>query len=186
MLVKEDLPITLAAIGVYLVLKGQRRLGLWVFGLSLAAFVLTITVVIPSMNPVGEYAFTGDIGPNRTVWETVSTLFTPSQKVLLLAALLAPTAFLALFSPITALAVPTLLWRLASVNPSHWTTGFHYNAVLMPILYLGLVDALTTGRRYLPAPTFRRARMAVVAVCVVMTIGGVTLEPLGRLTDPVT
>ncbi|GAB3880993.1 hypothetical protein GCM10029964_036310 [Kibdelosporangium lantanae] len=56
----------------------------------------------------------------------------------------------------------------------------------MPILYLGLVDALTTGRRYLPAPTFRRARMAVVAVCVVMTIGGVTLEPLGRLTDPVT
>ncbi|GAB3880990.1 hypothetical protein GCM10029964_036300 [Kibdelosporangium lantanae] len=53
-LVKEDLPITLAAIGVYLVLKGQRRLGLWVFGLSLAAFVLTITVVIPSMNPVGS------------------------------------------------------------------------------------------------------------------------------------
>jgi uncharacterized membrane protein len=185
-LVKEDLPITLAAVGVYVFLKGQRRLGLWVVACALAAFVLIIVVTIPSMNPVGEYAFTGDIGPDRTVWETLSTLFTPTQKVTLLAALLAPTAFLALFSPVTALAIPTLLWRLTSVNPFHWATGFHYNAVLMPILYLGLVDALTSGRRYLPGPTFRRARAAVVAACVVMTIGGVTLEPLGKLTRPET
>jgi uncharacterized membrane protein len=186
-LVKEDLPITLAAIGGYLILKGQRRLGAWVVAGALASFLLILLVLIPSFNPMGEYAFTGDLGTNTSVWQLLldapERLVTPQQKLFTLAALLAPTAFLALFSPITALVIPTLTWRFMSTNPSFWVIGYHYSAVLMPIIYFGLVDALTSGKRILPGRTFLRARRIVVAVSVVMAVAGIAGEPLAKLTQ---
>jgi uncharacterized membrane protein len=189
-LVKEDLPLTLAAIGGYLILRGQRRLGTWLLCGGIAGFVLILKVLIPAFHPAGVYGFAGDLGSDMTLWEVLldapNRLVNPDTKLMTLAAVLAPTAFLAMFSPVTLIAVPTLLWRFMSTNPSHWVAGFHYNAVLMPIVYLALIDALTKGRAILPQRSFTRTRRIVIGVCALTAVVGITSAPLSKLTKTVT
>ncbi|MEV7093453.1 DUF2079 domain-containing protein [Amycolatopsis sp. NPDC051045] len=143
-LVKEDLPLTLAAVGVVLVLNRQRRLGWTVIVFGVVSSALLFLVVLPALNPAGAYAHSGGFNP-----------FGGSiVKVSMLLALLAPTAFAALRSPLLVLAVPTLLWRLVSANDRYWGMGYHYSAVLMPIVFIaGVHGARRFGglRRYLPA-----------------------------------
>ena len=97
------------------------------------------------------------------------------MKRSLLLWLFAPTTFLALLSPIIVLAVPLLAERLFSSNRNHWVTGFHYNAVLMPILFLGAVDGL---RRWLersgepPVRTRVTQRVAVAWFAVAVLLCG--------------
>ncbi|GLY35615.1 hypothetical protein Amsp01_016390 [Amycolatopsis sp. NBRC 101858] len=139
-LVKEDLPLTLAAVGVVLVLKGQRRLGWVVAGFGVATSVLLVTVVLPALNPAGVYAHSGGLNPFGGA----------IVKVSMLLALVVPTAFTALRSPVLLLAVPTLLWRLASANDRYWGMGYHYSAVLMPIVFLAAADGVRrSGRQWL-------------------------------------
>lgn len=141
-LVKEDLPLTLAAVGAVLVLNRQRRLG-WavlVFGVTCSA--LLFLVVLPALNPTGTYAHNGGFNPFGGA----------IVKVSMLLALVVPTGFAALRSPLLLLAVPTLLWRLVSANDRYWGMGYHYSAVLMPIVFLaGLHGARKAAARLLPA-----------------------------------
>ncbi|MDQ7806376.1 DUF2079 domain-containing protein [Amycolatopsis sp. A133] len=142
-LVKEDLPLTLAAVGVVLVLNRQRRLGWTVLVFGVAASALLFLVVLPALNPAGAYAHGGGFNPFSGA----------IVKVSMLLALLVPTAFAALRSPLLLLAVPTLLWRLVSANDRYWGMGYHYSAVLMPVVFLaGVHGARRFGgfKRYLP------------------------------------
>jgi hypothetical protein len=143
-LVKEDLPLTLAAVGVVLVLNRQRRLGWTVIVFGVVTSALLFLVVLPALNPAGAYAHNGGFNPFGGA----------IVKVSMLLALLAPTAFAALRSPLLLLAVPTLLWRLVSANDRYWGMGYHYSAVLMPIVFLaGVHGASRFGgfKRSLPA-----------------------------------
>ncbi|MFD0330011.1 DUF2079 domain-containing protein [Streptacidiphilus monticola] len=54
---------------------------------------------------------------------------------------------MALRSPLVVVALPTLGWRFLSDNHDYWGTAWHYNAVLMPVLFLALVDALRRGEK---------------------------------------
>jgi uncharacterized membrane protein len=56
--------------------------------------------------------------------------------------LLLPTAFIALRSPIALIAVPSLLLRFISTDSSYWGTYWHYNATVMPILFIAAIDAM--------------------------------------------
>ncbi len=185
-LVKEDLPLTFAVLGAYLVLKGQRRLGAWVVATGIVSFLLILVVIIPSFNPTGSFDFANELGKDEPWWQILldgpERLVAPQEKLFTLSALLVPTAFLALFSPLALLAIPTLLWRFMSTNSSYWIIGFHYSAVLMPIMYLAMLDGLGAGRRILPAPAFLRLRKAVIGISAVMVIAGFTGEPLAKLT----
>ncbi|MGW5719508.1 DUF2079 domain-containing protein [Amycolatopsis sp. NPDC003865] len=140
-LVKEDLPLTLAAVGVVLVLKRQRRLGWAVIGFGVACSALLFLVVLPALNPAGAYAHSGGLNPFGGA----------IVKVSMLLALLVPTAFAALRSPLVLLAVPTLLWRLVSANDRYWGMGYHYSAVLMPIVFLAGLHGARRAARLLPA-----------------------------------
>lgn len=162
-LVKEDLPITVAAIGLYLAAHRQRRLGL-----SLAAFgtlytILVVLVVVPAINPAGGYAY----------WSAMhhgggSSLPSIGIRLGTVIALLAPTAFVAVRSPLLLLALPTIGWRFVSGNPAYWGTQFHYSAVLMPIVFIAFIDGLarlrTAGG---PGPVW--LRQAAVRVCLAVT-----------------
>jgi uncharacterized membrane protein len=165
-LVKEDLPMTLAAVGVVLVLNRQRRLGWAVVVFGVATSVLLVTVVLPALNPAGAYAHSGGFNP-----------FGGSiVKVSMLLALMAPTAFTALRSPVLLLAVPTLLWRLVSANDRYWGMGYHYSAVLMPIVFLAAADGV---RRCGP-----RSRTLLPACALVAGLGSFGLQA-AHLTDGV-
>jgi uncharacterized membrane protein len=139
-LVKEDLPATVAAIGAYLVLRRQWRLGLATVAGAVVAGVLIVCWVIPAVNPAHRYGYADGVAPDGQA--PLARLLTPGEKPATVLALLAPTLFLALRSPLVLLAVPTLLWRFWSTNHFYWGIGFHYSAVLMPIVFVALVDGL--------------------------------------------
>ncbi|MGR7000314.1 DUF2079 domain-containing protein [Yinghuangia aomiensis] len=55
LLVKEDLGLTVGAVGVYLLVRRQWRLGAAVMVIGAAVMALTVYVLIPALNPDGVY-----------------------------------------------------------------------------------------------------------------------------------
>jgi uncharacterized membrane protein len=192
-LVKEDLGITVLAVGGYLLLRRQWRPGAAAVGLGAGAFLLTTLVVIPRLDHAFHtYRYWGVVtsGPANTggapglgdVWHLLLRLpaeaVTPAGKPALVLWVFAVTGFLALRSPLALIALPTLLWRLVSANPLYWSTGqVHYNAILMPIVFVALVDALTSMRAAAAGrPQQRwRARTVRLAPLLVLAVAVLTL-----------
>ncbi|MEU8621826.1 DUF2079 domain-containing protein [Streptomyces sp. NPDC048623] len=169
-LIKEDLGLTLAAVGVYIAVKGPRRLGIATVAAGLLASLIEIKFLLPAFNPGGDYAHGGNLADGHgsllsTLAHAPLDALRPDIKAMTLILVFAPSALLALRSPLALIAVPTLAWRMASENAFHWGTAFHYSAVLMPVVFAGLLDVLgrETSRR-----TVRASLVTVLAVTVVM------------------
>ncbi|KKZ71599.1 membrane protein [Streptomyces showdoensis] len=164
LLVKEDLGLTLAAVGGYIALKGRTdrralRLGLATVAAGLLGSFLEIKVLLPALDPTGGYAHGGNLAAAHgsllgALAHAPLDLLRPETKATTLVLVFAPSALLALRSPLALIALPTLAWRMASENGFHWSTAFHYSAILMPVVFAGLVDVLgrETDPRRLRAP----------------------------------
>jgi len=180
-LVKEDMGLTVAAVGLVLVVRGSRRLGGGLLAGGLAAFWLTTTVVLPALNSDGVWAYAQDSILSVLLDDpghAVNVLLAGAgEKALLVLAVFAITGFLALRSPIALITLPTFAWRLTSDVPYHWSLQWHYSAVLMPVVFLAAVD----GLRLLPAlgERVRWVAAGLVAVSVVVS----THFPLWDLTE---
>ncbi|MEV7004437.1 DUF2079 domain-containing protein [Streptomyces sp. NPDC093982] len=151
LLVKEEISLTAAAVGMILVLRGQRRMGLTLIAGSLLCFGLVVAYLIPTVNPQGIYPYLnnatdgGSLSSTLTFTERLTSmpllLFTPTEKVTTLLLLSGLTCLLALFSPLSLIGLPTILIRFLSDSPTYWGTGFQYNLILMPILFAAALDA---------------------------------------------
>ncbi|MGD0062836.1 MAG: DUF2079 domain-containing protein [Streptosporangiaceae bacterium] len=164
--VKEDQGFTVAAIGLYLIIAGLRsngtaedsdgrrrmRAGLLLLVWGFAWSFLVIGVVIPHFNPAHHYDYWSDggvlaPGGHLTVLGLVKQLLAAwPDKLQTIVLLLLPTAFIALRSPLALTTVPSLLLRFMSTNSSFWGTFWHYNATVMPILFVAAVDAMARIR----------------------------------------
>jgi len=174
--VKEDQGFTVAAIGLYLVIAGlrangsapaagarrdpdpdpdgQRRMkaGLFLLIWGFAWSFLAIGVIIPHFNPAHYYDYWSDGGvlaPGghlSVISLAKQFLLAWPDKLQTTIMLLLPTAFIALRSPLALIAGPSLLLRLESTNSSFWGTFWHYNATVMPILFIAAVAALARIR----------------------------------------
>ncbi|MER6095095.1 DUF2079 domain-containing protein [Streptomyces sp. NPDC001728] len=185
LLVKEDLGFTLAAVGAYIALKGPRRLGLATAAAGVFGSLLEIKVLLPAVNPGGGYAHGGNLEDIHgsllaTLAHAPLDVLRPEAKAVTLILVFAPSALLALRSPLALLAVPTLGWRLLSENGFHWGTSFHYSAILMPVVFAGLVDVL--GRR---APDRRELR-GVLATVLAVTVVLIPSFPLAQVVQRTT
>src|SRR5271165_3533731 len=167
--VKEDQGFTVAAIGLYLTIVGIRAAALrsgvgvtsadpggrqrikagqilliWGFAWSF----LAIGVIIPHFNPVHQYDYWSDggilaPGGNPTLTGLIGQFFHAwPDKLRTIVILLLPTAFIALRSPLVLIAGPSLLLRFLSTNSSFWGTYWHYNATVMPIIFIAAIDAM--------------------------------------------
>jgi uncharacterized membrane protein len=164
--VKEDQGYTVAAIGIYLIVAGWRAripnprdpadpdgrvrimagqfLLIWGFAWSFVA----IGLIIPHFNPDHLYQYWSDggvLGPggHPSVSGLLRQLFRAwPDKLQTLVMLLLPTAFIALRSPLVLIAVPSLLLRFVATNSAFWGTYWHYNATVMPIIFVAAIDAL--------------------------------------------
>ena len=164
---KEDMPLVVAMLGLYAGIAYRRwRLAGLTAGLSLVWFVTAVLIIQP------RFASGGNIQLERYAWlgatpsEMVRTVMT-SPGVLIdhlfyqvdlmgyLGSLFFPTAFLAVFSPLTLLPMlPTLAVNLLSDNPFTWRLeDFHYGAPLAPFLILSALY----GVRHLSEWVARRA-----------------------------
>jgi hypothetical protein len=156
-LVKEDQGFTVAAIGIYLVFSGlsartvdrsRVRAGMFLTVWGLAWSFLAIAVIIPHFNAAHVYSYWnagGAFAPGGTpsAGAVVTQFFHDwPYKLGTVVLLLLPTAFIALRSPVALIALPSLGLRFESTNSAYWGTDWHYNATVVPILFVAAVDAL--------------------------------------------
>lgn len=158
--VKENQGFTVAAIGVLMIVTSLWQNGAWrsqraavlggqlliVWGLAWS--VLAIAVIIPHFNPAHHYQYWSDGGslsPGRhlSAGGAIGQFFTawPTKLQTTLMVLL-PTAFIALWSPLSLAALPSIVLRFLGTNANFWGTQYHYNASVMTILFLAAVDAI--------------------------------------------
>jgi uncharacterized membrane protein len=186
-LTKENLALTIAALGLFVVVAQRRyRLGAALAAVSAVWFVFVLEVVIPGISGEGyahwEYTALGD-GPGEAVVhivtdpiDTLRILVTPESKLRSLFNLFAPWLFLPLGSPLLLVAVPSLGERFLSDREEFWAQGFHYSLVVAPILALAAVDTAARLRRFVPAAAVG------AAVCVAGAyFTFVRLKPLDEL-----
>ena len=171
--VKEDQGFTVAAIGLIMLITAWRarvrgardriadgaaspppntwgvRAGLFLVLWGLAWSVLSIEMIIPLFNPFHQYDYwtAGGILGNSSS-NSVTTLLDQighdyPRKLGTLALVLVPVVFLALRSPLSLVAVPSLLLRFINTNPNYWGPYYHYSAPLMPIVFVAAIDGLS-------------------------------------------
>lgn len=182
-LVKEDLGLTLAAIALVVAWRARGssprtvRYGLGAAVFGVAATVLVLTVVIPSFNTSGTYDYWNKVSDSGSPLDGLDT------KLRTLAWLLIPTTgLLALRSPLMLVALPTLGWRFLSGDDHYWGTDWHYSAVLMPVVFLALADALTTVR-HSPRPWLSSYAAQLPAAVAAAGLALTTSLPLAQLTE---
>ena len=147
-LVKEDLGLTIAALGAVVFLRGSRRLGVFAMVFGVVAFLAITAFVLPALNGdtggfADKYAPSGPSDALRILADGAS------GKVRTVLFLLIPTGFLALRSPALLLvAVPTFGWRFLSDRQTYWDPWYQYDAVLVPIAVAAMIEGarLLQGR----------------------------------------
>lgn len=160
-LVKEDLGLTVLVAGLAIAWRRRHEgrsavLGSMAYALfGIVAFVLTVKVLLPAMNPAGTWAYsldgsatgagtpTGGTTAARAIPSLWDILTTPSVKLVTLLVLAAGAGLVGTGSPWFALVLPTLAWRFAgSVETYYVWDSWHYNAVLVPIAACSLLDVI--------------------------------------------
>ncbi len=169
---KEDMPLVVAMLGLYAGLAQRRwRLAALLVAAAAAWFGAAVAVIQPL------FAAGGNIQLNRYGWlghsppEMLQTLLTRPDALLAhmqqvglpnyLLGLFFPTAFVALFSPLTLLPLlPSLAVNLLSDNPFTWRLeDFHYGAPLAPFLFISVVLGIGTLRRLAARPEYFTAAL---------------------------
>jgi hypothetical protein len=155
LLFKEDVGISACFLGAY-VMVFQRRVHLGAIVILLGAvwLVVGINLIVPyywgnhAHNTMSRYgALGGDweqllLSPLRRPATVVGIVFSPAAARYVLM-VLAPFAFLPLLSPKELLlAIPPLAENILSAQVEMRSTQYHYEALLLPVLYLAFVLAV--------------------------------------------
>lgn len=186
--VKEDLGLTVAAIGLVIAWRYRDRIGLWLAAWGLGWMLLSVAVILPLLNSGGQYDYSDRIDVRGMLADPIGalvTIFSASAKYETVWLLLLAGGFLFLRSPLTLIMVPTLAWRFVAENPVYWGTEWHYSAVLMPVLFAALIDSIDASRRS-ERRWLRAADAAVVPAVTVVALLLLASQPLAALADPET
>ena len=152
--VKEDQGFTVAGIGIIMAIVYREQIaGLFLAAWGLVWSFLAVSVIIPHLSQAHHYLYWSDggaispVGGHLSVGGLLSQLVAGSPtKLPTLAIILLPTAFIALRSPLVLAALPSLALRFVGTNTSYWGTYWHYNATVMPIVFIAAIDAIARVR----------------------------------------
>ncbi|MBG6216099.1 putative membrane protein [Arthrobacter sp. CAN_A6] len=186
--VKEDLGVTVLVLGLVIAWRFRSQAGLWLAAWGALWLVLSVRVILPALNTGGAYDYSDRIDVGGMLADpglAVVSLVSGAAKYETVGLLLLAGGALFVRSPLALILIPTLLWRFASGQEGYWGPDWHYSAVLMPVVFLALVDVLprlrTSGRRWL------RVAGAVVAPAVaVVALALLPGQALAALAEPQT
>ena len=186
LLVKEDMGLVVAMTGVWVLIRGDRRVGALFAAAGLGAMALIIGVVMPleggSSMRNWQYGQLGATPAKAAVHLLahptlfVTELIDPHVKVTTVLWLLLPVLFLSLRSRIALLVVPLILERYFADDPFYWVQGYHYNSFLAAILVLAAVDGASTLR-------WPRLRVGWAVAALVVSVALLPGFPLWQLTS---
>jgi uncharacterized membrane protein len=199
LLVRENLGLTFAALGVYAAVVQRRfRLGAAITVVSTAWFLVAMKAILPAISG-RRYAHwyydqlgSGPLAAVRTLLtdpiDSARIFFTPHVKRVALFNLFAAWLALPLVSPLLIVAIPSLAERFFADRPEFWAQGFHYSIVVAPILAFAAVD---TTRRIVRRVEPGRAPIVAAAIAGAVLLAGLyfsfvrlrPLDELGRYTS---
>lgn len=193
LLVREDMGILVALLGVLVYLRAPRPADArsWrarvvrrpppaaaalILG-GVAAYELVVAVIIPALAPSHHFSYWqfDAVGKNlpdaiRGIithpWHAVHVFFTPGVKVRTMLYLLVPLAFLPFCSPYVLLALPLFAERFFNSRPELWITHFQYNALPWLLLVLAFVDGAARRGLFRTTWTAALARKMITAFLV--------------------
>jgi uncharacterized membrane protein len=200
MLSREDVPLTLAALGFYIAVVQRRYLlGLVMAGVNVAWFALLIEAVMPALagGPYRHWTYES-LGSNPVnalkhivtqPLDSLRLLFVPIAKTRIWIGSFGNWLFLPLLSPLTLIAIPYFLERFWNDMPSLWTFHMQYNMLPAPILAMASIDSLARikglwkWKVHLAPPAIASVAVAVLVVTLVASFA--ILRPLDDLTKTV-
>jgi hypothetical protein len=152
-----------------------------------------VFAIIPILAPGHRYAYFSQYDGTHThdslsaVWGALA----PSRwasgfltKFHTVATLGWTTAFAGWGSAIALLALPTLAWRFVSAQSFYWGTSWHYDAVLMPIMFVAAIE--TCERLALRDGWARWFAQAAPAAALAVSVTFASSSPVGPLFDNAT
>lgn len=110
---------------------------------------VAIYVILPYFNSGGNFDYADKVNFSATLGDPFGSalqMLSNNTKLATLGLLLITGAVLWVISPLAAIALPTLAWRLLSTMESYWASTWHYSLVLMPVVFLALLDAVVRVR----------------------------------------
>lgn len=153
LLLKENLALTVAMLGVYCAVVKKHRAGWLVFLVSALWFCVSTGLLIPSLNKgvIGLRNIYPDFG--NTPFMIVKNVILHPLKVLEIACrvdrlaymgkLLCPLAFLPLLGlQVSALSLPIIMQHLLSVRSAEYSIWYYYSAEILPPCFIGAVYGL--------------------------------------------
>ena len=181
-LTKEEIPLVVAALGVwYAIAKGRRLAGTVIAVAGIATTALWLGAVMPHFREGAEPAFYGrydavgssPAGIVKTAFTdplAIAGALTDRRDLLYLVELGLPLAALFLLAPLVLVAaVPELLANLLSSVGNQTSIRFHYTAPITPFLFAAAI---------LGASQFVRRREAAVAILAFSLLAGIVIGPL--------
>lgn len=182
MIIKEDMPLLLIMMGLYLIIINRKYwLGIVTIITSAIYFIFVTRYFLPHFNPAMTYSYSnaGELGAN---WNEVLVnalhqplrflreLFSPLVKIKSVVAELSSFGFLSLLAPeILVLILPLWLGRFLSIEGWRWTSFQHYSATQGPILMVAAIIGVSRLSHYL-APKINAKY--VYSVAFVLMIAG--------------
>lgn len=110
---------------------------------------VAIYVILPYFNSGGNFDYADKVNFSAALGDPFGSalqMLSNNTKLATLGLLLITGAVLWVISPLAAIALPTLAWRLLSTMESYWASTWHYSLVLMPVVFLALLDAVLRVR----------------------------------------
>lgn len=177
MLGKEDLPITVAFIGIYMILRRKEtKYGLATLFMGLAYFLLATRILMPwansyALQKYGQQliyshwfgSFSGNLFNAKYYLDSV---FNP-VSLNYLNQLLAPLCYLPLLSPLVVLCLPQLLINLLSRCGYFTSIYYHYNYAITIFVFYALVDSVYSLR----TAYFKKAFVGPVLFFIILLAG---------------
>jgi len=188
LMVKEDVPLVLIPLGIYVAVRHHRAMGLATIWLSVVWLVVAIGIIQPALSGAAaggldswRIPFGGVGGLFATLfkrpWEVLGYMFTP-EKVKYLFQLLTPVLFLPLLTWRTAVLVPIVAFNLISTFWYQTNLQYHYTSLIIPVLCGAALLALQRFGR------LQTRRVLVVGILLATVFSGYLWGPLPRSREP--
>ncbi|PXW29138.1 UNVERIFIED_CONTAM: putative membrane protein [Williamsia faeni] len=181
---KEDLGLTVVVLAAVVAWRCGKPAYRWaaataVWGLGWTAFATK--VVIPALGS-GDYSYGTKFpeSPIDGVKDFILGVASGDARASTAFMLLVITLFLGVRSPIALIAVPTIVWRFWSTNYLYWSDDYHYDAILMPIMFVAMIDALMSMDRQGRSRRVITGFAAGAAVVALILAAGGPLHRLGQ------
>ncbi|MFI5838290.1 DUF2079 domain-containing protein [Catenuloplanes sp. NPDC051500] len=153
--VKEDGGLFCVMLGLFALFNRRWRHGAFLIAWGVVWFVLTLKLIIPTVNPGG---FTYAVDYQQSLHadgilegipymithpvEIIGILIDHPSKVETWMKLLLPVGFAALASPLALLIVPIMMSRMLSSRDTQWASNLYYDMPLMPVLFAAVADSI--------------------------------------------